>query len=128
MKFEICSKLTIKTPERRHWSRFGVYFVNFNVFHTFFYCFLRWLWTSKCWSGNYPVGCFVIAFRRYLFVQSNNRNIKTVREICLKLTTKTPEWCHWRRSGVIIVNFEQILRIALVFPLLTLNNSCRLGC
>ena len=26
---EICSKLTIKTPERRQWSRFGVFIVNF---------------------------------------------------------------------------------------------------
>ena len=27
--FEICSKLTIKTPERRQWRRFGVFIVNF---------------------------------------------------------------------------------------------------
>ena len=26
---EICSKLTIKTPERRHWGRSGVLIVNF---------------------------------------------------------------------------------------------------
>ena len=26
---EICSKLTIKTPERRHWHRSGVFIVNF---------------------------------------------------------------------------------------------------
>ena len=26
---EICSKLTIKTPERRHWCRSGVFIVNF---------------------------------------------------------------------------------------------------
>ena len=26
---EICSKLTLKTPERRHWRRFGVFIVNF---------------------------------------------------------------------------------------------------
>ena len=26
---EICSKLTIKTPERRHWRRFGVFIINF---------------------------------------------------------------------------------------------------
>ena len=26
---EICSKLTIETPERRHWRRFGVFIVNF---------------------------------------------------------------------------------------------------
>ena len=27
-RYEICSKLTIKTPERRHWRRFGVFIVN----------------------------------------------------------------------------------------------------
>ena len=26
---ETCSKLTIKTPKRRHWRRFGVFIVNF---------------------------------------------------------------------------------------------------
>ena len=26
---EICSKLTIKTPKRRQWRRFGVFIVNF---------------------------------------------------------------------------------------------------
>ena len=28
-KCEICSKLLIKTPERRHWGRYGVFIVNF---------------------------------------------------------------------------------------------------
>ena len=37
---EICSKLTITTPDRRQWRRSGVFFVNFehlhtNMFHTF---------------------------------------------------------------------------------------------
>ena len=27
-KYEICSKLTIKTPERRHWRHSGVFIVN----------------------------------------------------------------------------------------------------
>ena len=26
---EVCSKLTIKTPERRHWRRYGVFIANF---------------------------------------------------------------------------------------------------
>ena len=29
---EICSKLTIKTPERREWHRSGVFIVNFTYF------------------------------------------------------------------------------------------------
>ena len=28
-RYEICSNLTIKTPERRHWRRSGVFIVNF---------------------------------------------------------------------------------------------------
>ena len=28
--------------------------------------------------------------------------------MCLKLRVKTPEWRHWRRSGVFIVNFKHI--------------------
>ena len=30
------------------------------------------------------------------------------REICSKLTIKTPKRCHWRRFDVFIVNFEHI--------------------
>ena len=42
-------------------------------------------------------------------------------EICSESIVKTPERRQWRRSAVIIVNFEQILHIGLVLPLLTLN-------
>ena len=35
-KSEICSKLTIKTPERHHWCRSGVFIVNFE--HNFLPC------------------------------------------------------------------------------------------
>ena len=30
---EICSKLTVKTPERRQWFRSGVFIVTLNMFH-----------------------------------------------------------------------------------------------
>ena len=36
-------------------------------------------------------------------------------EVCSKLTIKTPERRHWHRSSVFIVNYEHILRLALVF-------------
>ena len=42
-------------------------------------------------------------------------------------TIKTLERRHWRRSGVFIVNFEQILHVVLVFPLLTLNKQMLVG-
>ena len=44
-----------------------------------------------------------------------------------KLETETSERHHWRRSGVFILNFEQILHITLVFPLLTLNKYLSAG-
>ena len=37
--------------------------------------------------------------------------------ICSKFIIKTPERRQCRRSGVIIVNFEQISYIVLVFPI-----------
>ena len=39
----------------------------------------------------------------------NNRNTRKRCEICSKFTIKTPEWRHWRRFAVFIVNFEHIL-------------------
>ena len=35
-RYEICSKLTIKTPERRQWRRSGVFIVNFEHISHFF--------------------------------------------------------------------------------------------
>ena len=37
MRCEICSKIKIKTPKRRHWRRFGVFIVNFE--HNSHFCF-----------------------------------------------------------------------------------------
>ena len=39
-KYEICSKLTIKTPERCHWRGFGVFIVNFEHISHLFLMFL----------------------------------------------------------------------------------------
>ena len=50
----------------------------------------------------------------------NNGNSRTRCEICSELTVKTPEQRQWRRSGVFIVNFENISHLVLVFLLLTL--------
>ena len=36
-----------------------------------------------------------------------------------KVKKKTPERCHWRRSGVFILNFEQVAQLAFAFWLLT---------
>ena len=57
----------------------------------------------------------------YLIKVNNNGSTRMMCEICWKLTIKTPERRHWRRSGVFFANFEQISHIVLVFPWLTLN-------
>ena len=49
----------------------------------------------------------------YLF-EINNRNTKTMCETCSKLTIKIPERRQWCRSGVFIVNFENILHVSVV--------------
>ena len=46
-------------------------------------------------------------------------NTKTIHEICPKLTIKILEQYYQRRSGVFIVDFEQILHIILVLPSLS---------
>ena len=51
----------------------------------------------------------------------NNRNTRKRCEICSKLTIKTPERRHWRRSGVFVANVEHISHLALVFLLLSLS-------
>ena len=58
--------------------------------------------------------------RSYL-LKVNTRNTRPRCEICSKLTIKTPERHHWRRSGDLIANFEHISHLALMFLLLTLN-------
>ena len=80
---EICSKLTIKTPERRQmellvktvngwksltiykkssiWHRSGVFIVNFEQIHRLFWYFYCWLLTSKYHLGYVPYNSSVIS-------------------------------------------------------------------
>ena len=70
---------------------------------------------KKCFffQEMFPAGIYLL--------KVNNRNTRTRCEICLKLTIKTSERCHYCRSGVFIVNLEHISHRILVFLLLTLN-------
>ena len=54
----------------------------------------------------------------YLF-KVNDINTRNRCEIYLKLTIKTSERHHWRRSNVFLVNFEHSSHLFLVFLLLT---------
>ena len=62
---------------------------------------------------NNPAGIYLL--------KAHNRNTRTRCEICLTLTIKTPERRQWRRSSVLIVNFEHISLLVLVFLWLTLR-------
>ena len=68
--------------------------------------------------SHQPISCHPAS--KYL-LKVNNRNTRKNCEICLKLTIKTAERRHWRRSGAFIVNFEHISHSFLVFLLLNLN-------
>ena len=90
-------------------------------------------WPRKCgihetWRGNVvslgtlgTSALFWIIPAGICLLKVSNRNTRTRCGLCSKLTIKTPEWRHWRRSGVFIVNFEHILQLVLVLLLLTLN-------
>ena len=84
-------------------------------------------------SDLFPVGIYVFKVNKRNFRTRceicSKLTIKTLeqRKICSKLTIKTPEQRQWRRSGVLIVNFDHISHLVLVFLLLTLEIKCRLG-
>ena len=65
-------------------------------------------------------------------INSSEKPLKYLCSLFWKFDTNCKFWvwmnaqffndeCHWRRSGVFIVNFEHISHLALVFLLLTLN-------
>ena len=61
---------------------------------------------------------------RYLLVQNQQWKHQTMYGIFSKLTINTPEWSHWRRSGIFVLNFQQISHFAFMFSLFTSTNKC----
>ena len=82
---ETCVQVTLKTLE---------------------HCIISSQWTIKN-VEQYPS-------RNYYMFKVNDRNTRTRREICSKLTIKIPERSQWRRSGIFIVNFEHISHLVLL--------------
>ena len=54
-------------------------------------------------------------------VKLKNGDTGRICEISSEWTTKTSQRHSWSRSDFFIANFEQILQVTLVFPLLSLN-------
>ena len=65
---QICSKLTVKTSERRKWRRSGVFIANFkHISHLV----LVFLWASKCQLGSAPKHFFNLsALRFHVFLKN----------------------------------------------------------
>ena len=77
---------------------------------------------ARCNIPSWLIIIYFLLFMLLLLAQSNNRITRKRFKICSQLTIKAPERHRWRRSGIFIVNFDHILRLFLVFLLLTLNN------
>ena len=73
-------------------------------------CFL---WTVINNQQQFPANIYLL--------KVNNIYTRRRCEIFSTSTIKTLEWCHWRCSGVFIVNFEHISHHSLVFLLLSFN-------
>ena len=80
--------------------------------------------------GNYVSAlnylCNYVSTGIYLF-KVNNRNTRARWEMCSTLTIKTLKLRQWCRSGFLIVNFEHISHLVLVFLLLTLKMKLLVG-
>ena len=72
-KCEICSKLTIKRPQRRQWRRSGVFIDNFEHISYFFQVLLLHCWpsTSKCWLSYYQWLCSPIVRNSEAYLEAS---------------------------------------------------------
>ena len=60
---DICSKLTIKLPDRRHWERCGVFIINFELLHTFpSFTIVDFNHANVCWQNYQTLYSFDIRF------------------------------------------------------------------
>ena len=66
---------------------------------------------------------FIPNLAEIYLLKVNNENIRIIFKIRSMLTVNNKKRRNWSCSGAFIVNFEHILHIVLVFPLLTLKNQ-----
>ena len=106
-----------------------------NRFHILFWCFRRWLWTSKYFLGflcqqipvsqvvdekniSWLVRYFWLGFKWFM---SASQTTFTCSKSTIETLEKGVKYVNWRRSDVFIVNFEHISLSFLVFLLFTLK-------
>ena len=123
---ETSKNLSVKypySPTRRN-KNFSHPFLTFSSLKWFSIIFPEKNAGSKYIVNKYFFGRAMAAINTYSAAnysfKVNNGNTKARCEICSKLTLKTKEQRHWRRSGV-FVTFENISHLFLVFLLLTLS-------
>ena len=126
-RWQICSKLTIETPERRYLLRSGSSLLNF---HTFFQCFYCWLWTSKCLLGPF---CYYLLFEHQLWKQNRStlvlespKKIKSVNKLSklifiksqMKKKNQISRHAKSSRKLILIQTLLQSLFFLLIFTLI----------
>ena len=119
---EMCSELTVKTPEWRHWGRFGVFIVKVDYISHFFLVSLLltlsmhlffWVWADFCidyWPENLKT------FTDFLL----EKLTKQISEHCIK----TLLWCHFvnfvhgfaSMAGGIVMNCLHVAVFMVKFP------------
>ena len=113
---EICSKLIIKTPYRRHWYRSGVY-VNFEHISDLVLVFLLLILNMSLTAGSCPCEVHKPYPANIYFFKVNNRSIRNRCELNIKDSRTTSI-----TSLVSLLLTLNIYRTFLIFLLLTLNS------
>ena len=67
----------------------------------------------------YPIGIYLL--------KVNNRNTRTMREICSKLTIKIPEWRQWRFLVSLLLTLNRFHTLFWCFYCWLKTSNCRLG-
>ena len=89
---EICSKVTIETPERRRPVTCTVNFEEISSISIIDFKQVNTAWVGlTCFNKIYSTAVSVIFSANIYLFKANNRNTRKRYEICSKLTIKTPE-------------------------------------
>ena len=107
-----------QTYKRKHSLKIGILKLVVTFFNKIRKKYLGTWKFAKTWKFSVGICLFKV----------NNRNTKVRCEICSKVKIKTSERRQWRRSGVFILNSEDISHFVLVLLLLLWACKYPLGC